>query len=368
MRRITGWIVLVWCTALPVFGWGNRGHELVAYLGYIHADSDVQARIDELVALNPCYSQWQAAVAQDAKITTDLDKRAAVFMQAATWPDMIKHGPVKSAINPNPYTCHFTGQTVVAFADDKGKSPAGGTSADVPPTLADGSPDPADSQNTGYADTRRHQYWHFIDLPDSLDGTATTPAMTPNAETELALLTAALAEGSDASLNSYDLVWIAHLMGDLHQPLHDVTGFSKALKDGDEGGNLVHICPTASPCGTRSPELHGTWDDLPGGSAALNVVIKQAKSLDAQTGLSAGKTDFAAWGNESFELAQKDAYAAPFNTGSAVVISSDVSGSNYMKTAHEVANSQIALAGLRLAQVLNAALKDRQDSCCKMPR
>jgi len=355
MRRHWAWVLLLECCAVPSFGWGNRGHQLVAYLAYLHADADVQTRIDQLVALNPCYTQWQATVAKDAGITANLDKRAALFMLAATWPDAIKHDPA----NPNekvPYSCPpgFTFAT-----NDKGKTLSGGMSADVPPN------DPAASQNIGYTDTRRHQYWHFVDTPYTTDGSKTYPASTPNAATQLTLLAKALQANDDPKLNSYDLVWIAHLMGDLHQPLHDAERYSKALPNGDQGGNAVKICTTATVC---NAELHAYWDGLPGGDAPLHVLMAQAKGMDSpQSSTQLGATDFTAWGNATFVVAKNDAYAKPFDTGAASVQQSAITATNYHAQALKDMQSQIVLAGWRLAQVLNAALGNRHDSCCKLP-
>ncbi|HEY9127378.1 MAG TPA: S1/P1 nuclease [Acidobacteriaceae bacterium] len=346
MRRYWGWIVILACCAAPAFGWGNRGHELVAYLAYLHASSAAQARVDELVALNPCYSEWQETVAKDAEITSDLDKRAALFMLAATWPDMIKG---------RSYACPHKN----AFSStDGGTGRDGKFNANVPPEDK-----VAASQNVGYDDDRRHQYWHFIDTPFTTDGSKTYPAPTPNAVTELKLLSRALKKNSNPVLNSYDLMWIAHLSGDLHQPLHATERYSKELPDGDAGGNLEKICASADSCGSN--ELHAYWDGLPGSSAALHVVISQAKELDAQAAKPVtGPLNFTTWSKESFAMAKADSYAAPFDTGSKVVLESAIT-SEYSAQAKSDMQKRIVLAGWRLAQVINADLGHRKDSCCK---
>ncbi|HTJ31491.1 MAG TPA: S1/P1 nuclease, partial [Acidobacteriaceae bacterium] len=306
MRRHWGWILILAGCALPALGWGSRGHELVAYLAYVHAESDVQARIDQLVALNPCYREWQEAVAAETEITTDMDKRAALFMLAATWPDKIKSRSYECP-QKNPFS-----------SKDGGTSMDGRFSANVPP--ADTA---AASQNIGYDDDRRHQYWHFIDTPYTTDGSKVHPAATPNAVTELKLLSKALRENDNPMLNSYDLIWITHLAGDLHQPLHAAERFSKELPNGDAGGNFEKICASVDSCG--SDELHAYWDDLPGASDALHVVIRQAKELDAQAAKPAKvSTNFPAWSKESFAMAKADAYAAPFDTGSKMVLKSSI--------------------------------------------
>jgi hypothetical protein len=338
-------VILASC-ALPALGWGSRGHELVAYLAYVHAESAAQARIDQLVALNPCYREWQETVAAETEITSDLDRRAALFMLAATWPDKIK-GRAYECPQKNPYS-----------SKDGGIGLDGRFSANVPPA------DKAEaSQNIGYDDDRRHQYWHFIDTPYTTDGSKVHPAATPNAVTELKLLSKALKKNSNPMLNSYDLMWITHLAGDLHQPLHAIDRFSKELPNGDAGGNLEKICASADSCGSKA--LHTYWDDLPGENAALHMLINQAKELDGQGGKPAiGSANFTAWSKESFAMAKADAYAAPFATGSKAVLESTITG-EYNAKAKADMQRQIVLAGWRLAKVLNADLGHRKDSCCK---
>lgn len=54
--------------------------------------------------------------------------------------------------------------------------------------------------------------------------------------------------GSLASddVRSYDLVWLLHLVGDLHQPLHATSRFSNGLDDA-RGGNDEKVQPTKGP-------------------------------------------------------------------------------------------------------------------------
>lgn len=355
-----GLLLALGCCALPAHGWGNRGHEMVAYLAYVHASNEVQGRIDQLVALNPCYAEWQAAVAKDAEITDDIDKRAALFMLAVTWPDMIKGKNYDC-----PHKSAFT-------ATDGGVGRDGKFNTNVPPEDQG-----VASQNLGYDDNRRHQYWHFIDTPFATDGSRTYPAAVPNAVTELEELSKALKTENDARLNSYDLAWIAHLMGDLHQPLHDAELFSKEFPYGDAGGNFEKICPSLDTCGYEN--LHSYWDNLPGPNADLHVVIAQAKELDAgekkptartakfgSLAKSESRIEFEEWSKQAFAIAKVDAYAAPFNAGSAKVLESAIPA-EYSTKAQADMRKQIVLAGWRLAEVLETDLKKRPDSCCKMP-
>jgi hypothetical protein len=53
------------------------------------------------------------------------------------------------------------------------------------------------------------------------------------------------AHGTSGDVESYDLAWLLHLVGDVHQPLHATSRYSAAFPDGDEGGNRAKV--TCSP-------------------------------------------------------------------------------------------------------------------------
>src|SRR3989442_15661388 len=158
-----------------------------------------------------------------------------VFLIAATWPDEIK-GEFQ-------------------YGDD------GTNSGNTP----DGT---SSSQNTGYRDLLRHKYWHFVDTPFTNDGTALPAIPTPNAQERIALFRGVLASNSDDKLKSYDLAWLLHLVGDVHQPLHCATRVSSTDPSGDNGGNKEK----ASGQG-RATGGHAVWGGLlgPGGNPPTAV-------------------------------------------------------------------------------------------------
>jgi len=89
----------------------------------------------------------------------------------------------------------------------------------------------------------------------------------PNAQTQIAAFRAVLASISNDpnldKLKSYDLSWLLHLIGDVHQPLRSTTRVSTTKPDGDDGGNGVKL--------TSPANLHTFWDDvLGGGNASLD--------------------------------------------------------------------------------------------------
>src|SRR5690348_14084820 len=97
----------------------------------------------------------------------------------------------------------------------------------------------------------------------------------PNAQERIALFRTVLASSSPDELKSYDLVWLLHIVGDIHQPLHASTRVRQPDPDGDAGGNLVKL--DCAKC-----ELHFFWDDLLGTENDLKTVVKGAQTSESQ--------------------------------------------------------------------------------------
>jgi hypothetical protein len=321
-------VVLMLVSASAAQAWNGEGHEIVAYIAYQHLDPATKAKVDALLKLNPCFNEWQTA----AKAVPAAQRSAAIFMQAATWPDMIKK-------NKGTLSTQYDCQPDLTYISD------GTDNGDTAPT------GPEASQNIGYTDTARHKYWHFVDTPFSTDGTPTNPPQTPNALTRIVDLSAALASSEGDDIKSYDLVWIEHLVGDVHQPLHDTSRFTKSHPKGDNGGNAVCFTNT-TPC---PAELHAYWDGILGAQKLKNA-LKAGKQLNALAKPSgADNADPAVWVDEGFKLAKSDVYIAP--------ISDDEPGSSpakpnktYHDNAKKKSQAQVLLAGYRLAGVLNTEL------------
>jgi hypothetical protein len=298
----------------PAYGWNDRGHMSVAYVAYKQLKPAARDRANALLKLNPKYGEWAATVSNEAPGASDDDKNLMIFMIAATWADQIKRDA-----------------TYIKDGSQGGNRP-------------NGSPDPG--KNTGYDDLLMHKYWHFIDTPFTTDGTALPAIPTPNAQERIALFRQVLASGSDDGLKSYDLTWLLHLVGDVHQPLHASTRVSMADPEGDAGGNLVKL--DCAKC-----ELHFFWDDLLGTQSDLKTVMKAARKLPkAQEGLAA-KSDEKDWIAESFQEARDTVYAAPIGPGDGPFTLTP----QYKKNAGKLAKQKVALAGARLANLLNTELK-----------
>lgn len=142
------------------------------------------------------------------------------------------------------------------------------------------------------------------------------------------------------------LQFILHFVGDIHQPLH-------SSDDNDAGGNDK----TVTAPGIASNSLHHYWDtefvNLLGSSESAIAQSLIANITAAQrTQWSAGTADD--WAMESFTIAQNHTYGllpAPTSTNHYSLPAS------YVTDAKSVVATQLSKAGVRLAFVLNNALK-----------
>ena len=246
-----------------------------------------------------------------------------LFMIAATWPDRIKGDPAYHAAGPH-----------------------GGNR---PPH------DPSASQNSGFEDFALHKYWHFIDVPFAPDGTALPPIPTPNAKEWITVFRTVLASRSPDPLKAYGLSWLLHLIGDIHQPLHCVTRVSATSPEGDDGGNGVTL--------TAPPNLHTFWDDVLGTgktpatalTAAAHVAAAHVAATPAATpAAAASDLDVEHWVEESVSAATSTAYRQPPIGAGNGPFTLDRA---YKARAKARAQEHIALAGARLANILNEELQ-----------
>jgi hypothetical protein len=299
--------------------WNAYGHMEVAAVAWENLSPTIRNKAIALLRLNPDYDDWISGVAPK-----DRDKFA--FMRASTWPDAIKSKP--------------------GYRNDGLEGSNGNR------------PNPNDSssfQNIGYADKLRHKYWHFVDIPFSPDGTDTIPADVPNAQTQIATFRAALASNSGKldDVRSFDLAWLLHIVGDIHQPLHSTQRFTKTTPDGDAGGNGVKI-ECGSGCSSIK-DLHTFWDDVLGtDDNNLAAISAAAAALPKPDASRASIADEKTWAEESFELAKQRAYALPHvGHGSGPFALT----TRYKDDARAIAEECVALAGVRLAYLISDALK-----------
>jgi len=260
-RLIACSLALMIALSVPSYGWDKLGHMAVAFVAYQNLTSQVRDRVDVLLKLNPEHDVWLTEIPAGA---SEEDKKMMVFMIAATFPDRLRSKKLHPEI------------------EDDGSRPT----------------NPKAGQNIGYDDKLMHKYWHFIDLPFSTDGTHTEDPPDINAKTRIELFRSVLASDKPDELKSYDLVWLLHLVGDVHQPLHCTSRFNKKQKEGDIGGNFVNICITKC-----NGNLHSFWDEALGTSEKPATAVTVGKRLPKATAQAAANLDVDKWIAEAFALA-----------------------------------------------------------------
>src|SRR5262249_19243052 len=201
----------------------------------------------------------------------------------------------------------------------------------------------------GYDDKVIHRYWHFVDLPFSRDGTDLKQPKKPNALTQIIVFRNTIrSNAANDDVKSYDLVWLLHLVGDVHQPLHATARFSRWSPDGDRGGNDVLLCE--DPC---KKNLHSFWDQAAGTGTGVTAIAKAADNLDEAEADEVEISDPQKWIEESFEIAKASVYKRPIGAGNGPFTVT----ASYKASARTIAEERIALAGGRLAKLLNDYLR-----------
>jgi hypothetical protein len=158
------------------------------------------------------------------------------------------------------------------------------------------------------------------------------------------------------------IAWIAHLVGDIHQPLHSVAYFDTAHPDGDRGGNRYLLDAAGSP--VKTPNLHSFWDavvgekptDVPPLLGRVNVLPTPSKSK-TKVNMSTLPATVLSWAKESVKIAKSKVYRIDSNGKPKLSpLAADFNAASE-PGARDVADARVKLAGFRLAALLNAAFK-----------
>lgn len=244
--------------------------------------------------------------------------------------------------------------------------------------------DPMADSATWADDTKRDEKtgtWHYLDIPRGVEHADLMQYCAPVGESAGGkdrpgcLLTGLQYEFDilkdpqrPSAERAKALRYVIHFIGDLHQPLHTTT-------NDDQGGNCTTVTLFEDP---KPANLHGAWD-----YGIIGHFLKQASETPAQladeldqqfreqgTSWLHDQIDFGKWILEGHRIAEKVTYDklrprlpvapvehAPGCTAerektSALKIDVDA---KYANAVMPVIDRQLAKAGYRLADVLNAA-------------
>jgi len=177
------------------------------------------------------------------------------------------------------------------------------------------------------------------------------------------------------------LCWLLHVVGDIHQPLHAVILIASKNTfdppfpppDGDDGGNRLAI--KVKPGDETAMILHFFWDSLlfseePTFSRVDEVVmgwLKDAKYKRDQLP-ELKESGYLTWAEESLSLCKTVVYkggdgflqarALPAGKVNLKGLTAPALPDGYQQTAEKVAARRMVVAGYRLADQLQCALRD----------
>jgi S1/P1 Nuclease len=291
-----GSMVTLSCVATPAFAWGDEGHEIVGLIAKHYLDPAVATRVNSLLA------------GDATKLTTNTN----IDMEA-TWADH--------------YREHST-----------------------------------DNYNQTH-------FWHYVDLeiaapPDmmkacnnepSLNGAPAFPGLANDCVVDKIseFATELKDPATSAQERLYALQFLLHFVGDLHQPLH-------SSDDNDAGGNnkKVKAVPALpKSAGSSTGKLHGLWDNqfvAIQGKTETTIANKLIRKITKAKRTQWSKGTANDWAMETYGVSKVNSYGplpTPDSTGTYTLSAA------YVSNAKGVVADQLSKAGVRLAFVLNAALK-----------
>ena len=231
---------------------------------------------------------------------------------------------------------------------------------------------------------RKNGPWHYIDVPRGtkhgpLEAYCGAEGCVTKAITEqVAILKD---KNADPAKRAEALRYVIHFVGDLHQPLHDIT-------NADEGGNCVPLkYLRRNPCEhnhSYSPNLHNIWDsailerDAEGADAAEYADTLDALFASNEEALQKVGVHLDDWVWEGFDIAESVVYGnltpriaiepnVPVHTctddnniGDRLFRQKLAADEAYQQKAAPIVEKRIAQAGVRLAMILNEAGKPAQ--------
>jgi len=296
--------LLFFLLAAPAWSWGSAGHHIIAIIA--------EQR------LSPAVREKIRALLMDGKYS---------MLDISTCADQLRGNSRGNA-----------GATPVNSADDMCQTLAG----DVSPT---------------------NRTWHYIDIPVPTKAT-TLEAFCPQGDCVTAKITS-FAETLRTSTNDAQrrqaLLFVIHLVGDIHQPLHTVD------RACDNGGNSERV--GFSLDGQHSDvKLHQVWDTKEVDLLMADYNVTDEHTLADALIESISPTDAEKWARatpeqiawESYNIAVTRVYpAVPYQNfcgnQETASIETDLS-LPYEEEGTRVVQVQLMKAGVRLAAILESAL------------
>lgn len=200
--------------------------------------------------------------------------------------------------------------------------------------------------------------WHFIDIPYNPENITIDdiPAGSDVVTTSQSMITSLRHPKAPPYILAFAMVNLIHFIGDVHQPLHATTRYSKAHPHGDRGGNAVEVLVDG-----RTVKLHALWDNIcvahaeaphrPLSSAAEDDLFAEAEELT-----DVYKFPPEMWKMNNISRMAEESHEFAVNTTYAGIVPGEEVAEDYLKNCVTAAEGRVVLAGYRLGYILNNLL------------
>lgn len=290
--------ILVTLAPILCYAWGFQGHILVAQIAYLQLKPSVQHRIDQMSQQFLYRTHWQ-----DKMLSGSNYPNVSTFAQLTVLPDTWRNKTIREV-----YQKYRVG---------------------VPAALAD------------IADATTGQ-WHYINRRYPQPPQPCHSIKPPHIIDALRRIQSAITTTTNPQTQMVNLIFLAHLVGDIFQPLHT---FSLTLNNGqsDAGGNLYWVYTHQN----KKVNLHKIWDN---GVGLLNksrrigplaIELAQAPTV---------KRPAISTNNWCAITTYNRQYAPEIYSVSA----GDTIRTTYYIRGQQLARQQLILAGRQLSSTLNA--------------
>ena len=212
--------------------------------------------------------------------------------------------------------------------------------------------------------------WHYIDFRPIWDGIPERTNVGAEPENVLSRIywaTNVLRKGTGSNRTDAEtLGFLYHLVGDVHQPLHAATRYSASNPNGDAGGNGFKV---QMPAETRISNLHSFWDSAAGqyGHTSPKRPLDEAGKARILSLAEAATKEFPAESMPEWKDIDPHTWVVESNTLAREVVYRNITEGGepskpYTDAAQKLSRRRLALAGYRMAGVLNALSCPRRKS------
>lgn len=297
-------LIVLWMTALPSVAWNYQGHVVIAQLAYNNLTPAARQQADLMA--NEVFNQLPPA--EQRKLTIQYPS-ASTFAKIATLPDVWRQWHLATIANR--------------------------LDAPLPPNLS------------AFGD-ESIRAWHFMDQPYPANANCPVDS-TDNVVWAIDQAGKGYQESQNTHTKAMMMVFLEHFVGDAEQPLH-VFNQTNAHCQNDQGGNdyCLHISASSGRC---TQNLHSAWDSGVGYLKRKETISWLTYQLqltypNSLFSKQRQQTNPQQWVEESYSY-MPFIYSTPKDQKPTAY---------YQLHGQLIAERQMALAGYRLASMLNQLL------------